>query len=176
MKIIVKKTIKYLFVLELLILITTLISFDFFINMQLAALSSFLIIAGSSYAYKKMIKSQVELENIDEKRDFLDEVEDPYELYDDTPINYAPAEKLDLKAIVKEEKKRIKILNLADIKKGSRASVSLFRLAPYLFLILGFIALKNNELLDIKIYLPSLIIGIVAGYFISKDSSFKIKS
>ncbi|ABB44385.1 hypothetical protein Suden_1107 [Sulfurimonas denitrificans DSM 1251] len=163
-------------ILEFLILATALVSFDFFINMQIASLSSFLIIAGSSYAYKKMINAQVELENIDEKRDFLDEVEDPYELYDETPINDAPAEELDLKAIVKEEKKRIKILNLKDIKKGSRASVSLFRLAPYLFLILGFVALRNNEILDIKIYLPSLFIGILAGYFISRDLSFKIKS
>lgn len=175
-KIIVKKTIRNLFVLEFLILTTTLLSFDFFINMQIAALSSFLIIVGSSYAYKKMINMQVQLENIDEKKDFLDEVEDPYELYDETPINDAPAEELDLKAIVKEEKKRIKILNINDIKKGSKASVSLFRLVPYLFLILGFIALKNNELLDIKIYLSSLFIGIVAGYFISRDLGFKIKS
>lgn len=103
-------------------------------------------------------------------------MEDPYELYDETPINEAPVEELDLKAIVQEEKKRIKILNLKDIKKGSRASVSLFRLAPYLFLILGFIALKNNELLDIKIYLPALFIGIMAGYFISRDLNVKIKS
>lgn len=171
-----KKTIKYLLALEFLILTTTLLSFTLFINIQIAALSSFLIIAGSSYAYKKMIKAQIELENIDEKRDFLDEVEDPYELYDETPINEAPVEELDLKAIVQEEKKRIKILNLKDIKKGSRASVSLFRLAPYLFLILGFIALKNNELLDIKIYLPALFIGIIAGYFISRDLNVKIKS
>ncbi len=172
----VKKTIKYLLALEFLILTTTLLSFTLFINIQIAALSSFLVIAGSSYAYKKMIKAQIELENIDEKRDFLDEVEDPYELYDETPINEAPAEELDLKAIVQEEKKRIKILNLKDIKKGSRASVSIFRLAPYLFLILGFIALKNNELLDIKIYLPALFIGIMAGYFISRDLNVKIKS
>lgn len=175
-RIMVKKTIKYLLALEFLILTTTLLSFTLFINIQIAALSSFLVIAGSSYAYKKMIKAQIELENIDEKRDFLDEVEDPYELYDETPINEAPVEELDLKAIVQEEKKRIKILNLKDIKKGSRASVSLFRLAPYLFLILGFIALKNNELLDIKIYLPALFIGIMAGYFISRDLNVKIKS
>lgn len=175
-KIIVKKTIKNLLVFEFLILVTTLISFSFFINMQIAALSSFLIIAGSSYAYKKMINTQVELEGVTPERDFLDEIEDPYELYDETPINEAPFEELDLKAIVKEEKKRIKILNIADIKKGSKASVSLFRLAPYLFLILGFIVLKNNELLDIKIYLPSLLIGIVAGYLISRELDFKIKS
>lgn len=168
-KTIVKKTIKIIGVVELLILSTTLISFNFFINLQVAFLSSFFIIAGSAYAYKKMINSGIALENIDEKKDILDEIEDPYELYDETPINETPADELDLKAIVIEEKKKIKILNLKDIKKGSKAGISLYRLVPYLFLILGFIALKNNELLDIFIYLPSLLIGIIAGYFVSKD-------
>lgn len=168
-KTIVKKTIKIIGVVELLILSTTLISFNFFINLQVAFLSSFFIIAGSAYAYKKMINSGVTLENIDEKKDILDEIEDPYELYDETPINETPADELDLKAIVIEEKKKIKILNIQDIKKGSKAGISLYRLVPYLFLILGFIALKNNELLDISIYLPSLLIGIIAGYFVSKD-------
>lgn len=168
-KTIVKKTIKSIGVVELLILSTTLISFEFFINLQVAFLSSFFIIAGSAYAYKKMINTGVALENIDEKKDILDEIEDPYELYDETPINETPADELDLKAIVIEEKKKIKILNLKEIKKGSKAGISLYRLVPYLFLILGFIALKNNELLDISIYLPSLLIGIIAGYFVSKD-------
>ena len=95
-------------------------------------------------------------------------MEDPHELYDEQQINESPADELDLKAIVKEEKKKIKILNLSDIKKGSRATFSLFRLIPYLFLVLGFIALKNNELLDISIYLPSLLIGIIVGYVVSK--------
>lgn len=168
-KTIVKKTIKIISVVELLILSTALISFDFFINLQVAFFSSFFIIAGSAYAYKKMINSGIALENIDEKKDILDEIEDPYELYDETPINETPADELDLKAIVIEEKKKIKILNIKDIKKGSKATVSLYRLVPYLFLILGFIALKNNGLLDISIYLPSLLVGIIAGYFISKD-------
>ncbi len=98
-------------------------------------------------------------------------MEDPYELYDETPINDASAEELDLRAIVKEEKKKIKIFNFQDIKKGSRASVSLFRLVPYLFLIVGFIALQNNGVLDIAIYLPSLLLGIIAGYVVSKEFS-----
>lgn len=168
-KTIVKKTIKIIGVVELIILSATLISFNFFINLQVAFLSSFFIIAGSAYAYKKMINSGVALENIDEKKDILDEIEDPYELYDETPINETPTDELDLKAIVIEEKKKIKILNLKEIKKGSKAGISLYRLVPYLFLILGFIALKNNELLDISIYLPSLLIGIIVGYFVSKD-------
>ena len=163
-----KKTIKLLAAIQILILLAAFVSFEFFINLQIASLSSFLIIIGSAYAYKKMVESEVEAQNYEQKRDFFDELEDPYELYDETPVNETPADELDLKTIVKEEKKKIKILNFAEIKKGSRAGVSLFRLLPYLFLILGFVALKNNELLDISIYLPSLLVGILAGYFASK--------
>ncbi|WP_294885415.1 MULTISPECIES: hypothetical protein [unclassified Sulfurimonas] len=132
-------------------------------------MSSFFIILGSAYAYKKMVNTQTDIENINEKRDFLDEIEDPYELYDEAPINEVHVDELDLKAIVKEEKQKIKILNIKDIKKGSRAGFSLFRLLPYLFLVLGFIALKNNEVLDISVYLPSLLVGIIIGYSVSKD-------
>lgn len=169
MRIMVKKNIKVFVVIEFLILLSALIKFEFFINLQVAFLSSFFIIAGSAYAYKRMIKNQVALENVDEKRDILDEIEDPYELYEEAETNSAADAELDLRAIVKEEKKKIKILNLREIKKGARAGVSLYRLVPYLFLIIGFIALKNNAILDISIYLPSLLTGIVAGYFISKE-------
>ncbi|WP_295007361.1 hypothetical protein [Sulfurimonas sp.] len=165
----VKKNIKVFVVIEFLILLSALIKFEFFINLQVAFLSSFFIIAGSAYAYKRMIKNQVALENVDEKRDILDEIEDPYELYEEAETNSAADAELDLKAIVKEEKKKIKILDLREIKKGAKAGISLYRLVPYLFLIIGFIALKNNALLDISIYLPSLLTGILAGYFISKE-------
>ncbi|WP_229860163.1 hypothetical protein [Candidatus Sulfurimonas baltica] len=166
-----KKAIKSFLTVELLILATQLFSFEFFINLQVAFLSSFFIIIGSTFAYKRMVEMQVQAENINEKRDFLDELEDPYALYEDEPVNNAPYEELDLKEIVKQEKKKIKILNISDIKKGGRAGFSLYRLIPYLFLILGFIALKNNNLLDISTYLPSLLLGIVVGYISSKKLS-----
>lgn len=165
----VKKATKLIFVTELLVLATNLISFTFYINLQIAFLSSFFIMLGSMYAYKKMVHHKVEANDVDEKRDFLDELEDPHELYDETPVNDAPVEELDLKAIVKEEKKKIKVLNLKDMKNGSKASFSLFRLVPYLFLVLGFIALKNNALLDVAVYLPSLLAGIIIGYIAGKE-------
>ena len=164
----VKRAISILILVETVIILSNFISFEFFINLQVAFLSSFFIILGAAYAYKRMVVSEVKANNIDEKRDFLDELEDPHELYDDKPINDTPVEEIDLKEILKEEKKKIKILNIKDVKKGSRASFSLFRLVPYLFLILGFIALKNNELLNITIYLPSLLVGILVGYISSK--------
>lgn len=158
-----KRAIKIISITELLILASFFVSFSFYINLQIAFLSSFFIILGSMYAYMKMVDKQVQTQEYEEQRDLLDTIEDPHELYDDEPINNAPAEELDLKAIVKEEKKKIKIVNFKDMKKGSKAGFSLFRLIPYLFLVLGFIALKNNNLLEIAVYLPSLLVGIVIG-------------
>ena len=168
MRIMVKQSIKIILGVEILILLSKLISFTFFVNLQVAFLSSLFVILGSAYAHRKMVINDIENENIGYERDFLDEVEDPHELYDDMEINDAPAEELNLKEIVKEEKKKIKTLSAKSMKKGVRAGVSMFRLAPYIFLILGFIALKNNDLLDISIYLPSLMIGIVIGSISSR--------
>ena len=101
-----KQSIKIILGVEILILLSKLISFGFFINLQVAFLSSLFVIIGSAYAHRKMVISDVENENIGYQRDFLDEVEDPYELYDDVEINDAPAEELNLKEIVQEERKK----------------------------------------------------------------------
>jgi len=161
--IMVKKSIKIIAISEFLILASYFYSFEFFINLQIAFLSSFFIIIGSMFAHRKMVTRQVDAKIVEEKRDLLDDIEDPHELYDDEPINNAPVEELDLKEIVKEERKKIKTFSLKTMKEGGKASFSPIRLVPYLFLILGFIALKNNELLNIAIYLPSLLVGIVIG-------------
>ena len=163
-----KKVINIIAISEVLIILTYFISFSFYMNLQIAFLSSLFIIIGSSYAYRKMVNTQVRSNMVEQKRDLLDEIEDPHELYDDEPINNAPVEELDLKAIVKEERKKIKTLSVQSMKHGLKGGTSLFRLLPYLFLVLGFIALKNNELLDIAIYLPSLLVGIVIGSISSK--------
>lgn len=165
----VKRSIKILILSELIVLLSSLISFHIYINIQVAFLSSLFVILGSSFAYRKMVQNQVNAKAVAEKRDLLDEIEDPHELYDDEPINEAPIEELDLKEIVKEEKAKIKTLSVDSMKHAARGSVSAFRLVPYVFLVLGFIALKNNELLDIAIYLPSLLGGIIVGSISSKE-------
>lgn len=166
----VKKTISLLIGSELFIVATNLISFEFYINFQIAFLSAAFILFGSMYAYKKMINTQIDNNNIaNEKRDLLDEIEDPYELYDDEPLNEAPYEELDLREIVKEEKKKIKTLSLSSAKHGVKGGLSAFRLVPYVFLVLGFIALKNNELLNIWVYLGALLPGMIVGYLSAKE-------
>lgn len=165
----VLKVIRPVLITEVLILGSYFYSSLAFANIQVAFVSSLLIIVGSSIAYSSMVKNQVDSETYEDKRDLLDDIEDPHELYDDKAINDTPVEELDLKAIVKEERAKIKTFSLASIKHGARGSVSLFRLVPYLFLVLGFIALKNNEVLHLGFYLPSLLIGIVVGSLVSKE-------
>ncbi|MBN2815919.1 MAG: hypothetical protein JXQ67_04500 [Campylobacterales bacterium] len=119
-----------------------------------------------------MILSKVESGEYEEEReDILDTIDDKYGLYDEQVLNELPAEELDLKTIVKEEKAKIKTFSFSSMKHGLKGGFSLYRLIPYLFLILGFIALKNNALLELKFYLPALLMGIVGGAVISKRLS-----
>ena len=53
--------------------------------------------------------------------------------------------------------------------QGAKGSFSILRIVPYVLLVLGFIALKNNDLLQLEYYLPSLLIGIVTGAIVSKE-------
>ena len=183
MRIMVKKAISIFFIIQIFIFATYFYSLAVFANIEVAFLSAFLVIVGASFAYKKMVQSQVNSKSFEDevngearegalgyKRDILDEIEDPHELYDDVVINEANADELDLKTIVKEEKAKIKTFSIKSMKYGAKGTVSLYRIAPYIFLILGFIALKNNELLDLRFYLPSLAIGIVVGSIVSKKS------
>ena len=163
-----KKAISIFLIVQLCILVVYPFSSAIFANIEVAFLSAFFVILGSSFAYKRMVHSQVESGQYEEKRELLDEIEDPYELYDDEPINDAPYEELDLKEIVKEERAKIKTFNFQSMKKGVRGSVSAFRLVPYAFLIIGFIALKNNNILMLSYYLPSLLVGIIVGSLVSK--------
>lgn len=160
---------KLFIVAQLLIFLTYFISLEFYANLQVAFLSSFFVMLGSFYAYKKMISKRVEAKSYIQNRDELDVIDDPHHLYDETPLNEAPYEELNLKQIVKEEKAKIKTFNLKSMKIGASAGFSAFRMGAYLFLVLGFISLKNNDMLDISIYLPSLLVGIVVGYFSSKE-------
>lgn len=167
----VLQSIKIFLVVELFIALTYLYSAVLFANVQVAFLSSFLIILGSSYAYKKMVDTKVDSGDFEQQRDLLDAIEDPHELHDNVPLNEAPAEELNLKEIVQEERAKIKTFSLSSIKHGAKGSISFFRIIPYVLLILGFIALKNNAILELKFYLPSLLVGIVTASIVSKRLS-----
>lgn len=169
MRISVVRRFKILLGFEALVFTTLLFGKDVFVNVQVAFLSSFLIVAASGYAHKRMVDGRIKNGIYADDRDPLDKIDDPHGLFDEEEINDAPPEELDLKAIVKEEKKKIKPFFAGNLKQGLRGSFTFYRIAAYVLLIFGFIALKNNHLLDIKLYLIALLPGIVAGYMFLKE-------
>jgi hypothetical protein len=159
--------IKILIITEFLILATYFYSVSFYANLQVASISSFIIMLASFYAHSKMVNSKVLTQSYESERDPLDTIDDPHELYDDNKTVEVDGQ--DFKQIIKDEKKKIKTFSFKSVKDSSSATFSLFRLIGYLFLILGFIALKNNEILQISVYLPSLLVGIIVGYIVSRE-------
>ncbi|MDO9055466.1 MAG: hypothetical protein Q7U69_02890 [Sulfuricurvum sp.] len=129
-----------------------------------AMISSMLIVTGSLYSYRNMIQSRVENSEIDDFKDVIDEMDDPYDLYEEE----RESEITDIKQMIKEEKARQKSNIIENTTKNASAMVSLYRLLPYAFLILGFIGLENSRSLEILPYLVGLAVGMPMGYLIAK--------
>jgi len=129
-----------------------------------ALLSSMLIVLGSLYAYRNMIQSRVGDVDVSDTKDAIDMMDDPYDLYEEE----REQEITDIKAMIKEEKARQKGNILKNTTQNASAMVSIYRLLPYGFLIIGFIALKNSDSLSILPYLIGLAAGMPLGYLLAK--------
>jgi len=172
MRIMVIQSIKIFISLELIALLSWLYSFELYINIQVAFVSSFFIILGSSFAHKRVIDQKIEAHEVDPtQRELLERIEDPHELYEEIEEKPLDPQEQDFKTIIKEEKAKIKTFDLKSAGLGAKATLSFFRLIPYLLLILGFIALQNSALLNLLFYLPALLLGIIGGYKSSKQLS-----
>lgn len=134
------------------------------ISFLVAMISSMLIVAGSLYAYRNMIQSRVDDVEVEDIKDSIDMMDDPYDLYEEE----REQEITDIKQMIKEEKARQKSNIIQNTTKNASAMVSVYRLIPYAFLILGFIALNNSHALSILPYLIGLGVGIPFGYLLSK--------
>lgn len=166
-RIMVKRTINIFLVAELVTVATNIVSYKFFLNAQIAFLSALFIIIGSMYSYKRLVEKRVEAGAYsDDNRDELDKIDDPYDLYDEN--EETALETQDIKAVIKEEKKRLKANGFKNTKLASGATMSAFRIIPYVFLVFGFIGLQNNQNLMIFPYLLFLLVGLIAGFFIGR--------
>lgn len=134
------------------------------ISFLVAMISSMLIITGSLYSYRNMIQSRIGDVDFEDIKDSIDMLDDPYDLYEEEREN----EVADIKQMIKEEKARQKSNIIQNTTKNASAMVSVYRLIPYAFLILGFIALNNSHELSILPYLVGLAVGIPLGYLIGK--------
>lgn len=129
-----------------------------------ALFSSMLIVLGSLYAYRNMIQSRVGDVDVSDTKDAIDMMDDPYDLYEEE----REQEITDIKTMIKEEKARQKGNVLKNTTQNVSAMVSIYRLLPYGFLIVGFIALKNSNSLSILPYLIGLAAGMPLGYLLAK--------
>jgi len=140
------------------------------LNFELAFFTSMAIVFGSFHGYKHLVLKRLEQgEGSDES--LLEKIEDPYELYDEEQaVN--EDESVDLAQVVKDEKARLK-QNKETLKKTVKSSPGLFsvwRFVPYIVLVLSFIGLNNNNILDIPAFLIGLGLGILSAIFIGLKS------
>ena len=167
-----QKTIRLFLLSEVVIFALWLYSFAFFMSLQVAFLSSVFILLGSTYSYKRLVDRRVASEDRPDDTDLIEKIEDPFDLYsEEINTESMQTEEVDLKTVVKEEKRRLKE-NKQTIKnttKSAPALVSIFRVVPYIFLVLGFIGLKNNELLMLTPFLIGLGVGIIVGFLMGKS-------
>lgn len=139
------------------------------INFELAFFSALFIILGSFHGYKSLVTKRLETgEGMNDV--MLEKIEDPYELYDEETEEKIDEEK-SLLQLVKEEKQRLK-KNKQTFKKTIKSTPGIFspwRFLPYTMLVLSFIGLNNNHILDITGFLTGLSFGIVAAIFVGKS-------
>jgi hypothetical protein len=139
------------------------------ISFFIAMVSSMLIVTGSLYSYRNMIQSRVGEADVGDTKDAIDMMDDPYDLYEEE----REQEITDIKQMIKEEKARQKSNIIQNTTQNASAMVSLYRLLPYAFLILGFIALNNSHALSVLPYLIGLATGIPLGYLLAKKLFIK---
>ena len=128
---------------------------------QIGFFTSALVIAASMASYRRMIEKRLEYGAVpvEDERDKLDKIDDPYDLYSDEVI---PEEKElsreEFVEVVNEEKAKQKAnrRSISDVIKDTRAFLSLYRIAAYGLLILGFFYLNRNDYLHIPSYFFAL--------------------
>jgi len=154
------KILKVLLFVDLLLLIVSVVFGGkvWIYNTQVGFISATLIMIASVISYRRMVNARVEhgIITMDDSKDVIDKLEDPYDLYSEEVTEEKPEE--DLVEVVKEERKKLKQnrRSLGQTLKDTKAALSIYRLGAYAVLILGFMYLNRHELLHIPSYLLAL--------------------
>ena len=143
---------KVFFLLDLCIAIYALVFQNnlWFLNSQVAFISSLFITIATFLSYKRNIQHRIS--NLDlsqsndlEQRDKIDEIDDPYDLYteyEEIPENELTAEKI--KEIINDEKSKVKKNTFKNTLFSVGGFLSIYRILGYGVLVFGFFALNNN--------------------------------
>ncbi len=153
------KIFKTLVIIDIILILVSVILFDMKVlwNTQIGFITSSLVMVASLIAYRRMVNTRVEhnIITIDDSKDVIDELEDPYDLYSEEVVE---EEAKDLVETVKEEKQKLKEnrRTLVQTLKDTKAALSVYRLGAYAVLILGFLYLNRQGLLHIPSYILAL--------------------
>lgn len=115
-------------------------NYIFLLNSQVAIIASLAVTFGSFLGYKSLVIKKSKEQILDDK-DYIDRLEDPYDLY-------SKDESKDPKELLKKEKKRIKKENLKNFLLTSSGFFSFYRLFGYLILIVSVLMLIDKGLFD----------------------------
>jgi len=155
------KILKVLLLVDLLLLVFS-IAFGgelWIYNTQVGFISATLIMIASVISYRRMVNTRVEhgIVTMDDSKDVIDKLEDPYDLYSEE-VKEEESDDRKFAEVVKEEKKKLKEnrRTLFQVLKDTKAALSLYRLGAYAFLILGFLYLNRHALLHIPSYIVAL--------------------
>lgn len=155
-----KKIATVLIIVDLLLLVIALIFFDIKIlySTQIGYITSTTVMIASIVSYRRMVHARVKekIITMDDSKDTIDKIEDPYDLYSEDQT--VEDEEKSLAQTVKEEKKKLKQnkRGLYQTLKDTKAALSIYRLSSYALLILGFLYLNRQHLLHIPSYIIAL--------------------
>lgn len=164
-KMMIKKFTKLFFIIDFGVVIFCILSNNYvwLINTQVAFISSLFISIATFISYKRNVSKR--LDNIDydanlsNDRDKIDEIDDPYDLYDEKEINQQTEFSAnEIKDIIKEEKSKIKQNSLKNTMYSASSFTSIYRVVGYVILIFGFFSLSNNGVFHAMSYLVGLTI------------------
>lgn len=143
---------------DVLLLSVSIIFFDIKVlyNTQIGFITASLVMIASIVSYRRMVNARVKhnIVTMDDSKDVIDKLEDPYDLYSEDEV----MEEKSLAETVKEEKKKRKEnrRTVYQTIKDTKAALSIYRLGAYALLILGFLYLNRQGLLHIPSYIISL--------------------
>ena len=154
-----RKILITLVTVDVILLFGSIIFFDMKVlyNTQIGYITSTLVMVASIVSYRRMVNARVEhnIITMDDSKDVIDKLEDPYDLYSEDAVE---DEEKDFVETVKEEKKKHKEnrRTVYQTIKDTKAALSIYRLGAYALLILGFLYLNRQGLLHIPSYIISL--------------------
>jgi len=147
-----KKILKTLVIVDIAIILISIIFFDIKVlwNIQIGFISASLVMLASMKSYQRMVDARVEhgIITVDDSKDVIDHLEDPYDVYSEEVIEGPLGEEY--------EERKENSRSLGQTLKDTKAALSVYRLGAYVLLILGFLYLNRHELLHIPSYILAL--------------------